>query len=321
MSGEDSKLMYPALNKKYGTLDGNLGQSPLKEPKYTYSQICKPDFNIEEIKADERAKDEQQQRDLQAYYERHILGDIFGTVMHFEYPVLSIQQVLAKAAKFSVIQLAQEIEITDVEIERRQEAKKIRAATYTREKVEHALWNRTSISIETKSEGRTHHFYVDSIKDAEQLLTLEAEAQQILNVRIAYFAAIKKGYQARLREMEKDAPAILKAKLCEIQQVVKNAEKTIETVRKTAIQNQKSHDVKGRDAVRFSDDRKRFATLQSQYTALHSEIITYTADPTSLSIPVFPNDLLVDDVAYTSEIEQAADRERKGIKNYPIFTT
>jgi len=309
----ESKTPYPCFRKKYGTMEGNLGQQ--EEPTIRASDVLKPDFDLEQLKADTHAREEQRQRDLESFLESKIFSPIFGTMMHFEYPVRSVQRVLKKSEGWSILQLGQEIELMDVEIERRQEAKKIRAATYTKEKIEHALWNHTSISTETKSEGRTRSFYVHTIEDAEELLALEKEAQQILDVRIGYFTAIKQGYEAMLRAMKKAAPAILKRKLCDISQVVKEADETIKAIRKTAIRNQKSHDVKGKEAVKFSDDRLHFKELQNRYIGLSSEIRNY-AD-SALSIPPFPNDLTMDERASTFEIEHAAEAERKGIKTYP----
>lgn len=306
---------YLHLKKKFGTFEGAMGFQNQERPTITTSEVLKPNFNLEQLRADELARGEQKQRDLEAYFESHIFYDIFGA-QKFEYPVPSVKQVVKESEKWSIHQLKQGIELNDVEIKRRQEAKKIRAATYTREKLERSLWRRESIAIETKSEGRVRHFYVNSLEEIEELLALEEEAQQILDARIAYFTAIKEGYRARLREMENAAPAILDQKLCEISQVVKDAKETIRAIRKTAARNQKSHDVKGKEAVRFVDNREQVKQLQSRYINLHSEISNY-ANLSSLSIPLFPNDLSMEERTCIEEIEQAADRERKGVQNIP----
>jgi hypothetical protein len=312
----ESKTPYPACKKKWGTLEGSMGIEQQEESTIRASDVLKPDFDLEQLKADTHAREEQRQRDLESFLESKIFSPIFGSMMHFEYPVKSVQRVLKKSEGWSMIQMGQEIELTDVEIERRQEAKKIRAATYTKEKIEHALWNHTSISFETKSEGRTQHFYVHTIEDAEQLLALEKEAQQILNARIGYFTAIKRGYEARLRAMKKAAPKILINKLCEIRKVVKESAKPRENMVKIAANYRKRGSIDGKEAIRYQEDKERFAALQSQYHNLHSEIIKYR-DSSDLKIPQFPASLNMDERIGEIWILEHADRERKSVQNIP----
>lgn len=319
MSGDSEieKPPYPFSRKKFGTLESNMGYPRQNEPTLSYNQISQPDFDIQQLKDDVFAYEEQKQRDELTFLEERFMRPILGVVGHFERPVPSVKQVLEKSANWSINQLRQESELIDVEIDKRKEVKQIMAATFTKEKVEEALWQYKPLEIVTKSEGRTHQFYPNSIEEGEELLALEKEAQQILDARIAYFTAIKEGYQARLRDMEKAAPDILKDKLHEIRQVIKDANATIKAVRKTAIRNQKSHDVKGKDAVRFMDDWEKFRQLQVRYIQLTSEIRNY-ASP-DLSILPFPNDLTLDERGWsTAEIEQAADWERKGFQRTPI---
>lgn len=320
MSGDEEieKPLYPFSRKKFGTLDGNLGYPHKQQPSLSYSQISSPNFDIVQLKSDMLAREEQKRLDELVFLEEKFMRPILGVMGHFEYPIPSVEQVLRKSDDWGINQLRPEIEMMDFEIDKRKEVKQIMAATFTKEKVEDALWKRRPLEIVTKSEGRTHQFYPNTIEEADELLALEKEAQQIFDARIKYFTAIKAGYEARLREMSKAAPNILKQKLSEIQQVVQDAERTINKIRKTAYKNQETHNVRGRDAVKFMDEREHFGQLQVRYIQLTAEIRNY-ADPDTKIIP-FPDNLTFDDRMSTSEIEQAAETERKGIKDYSIFS-
>jgi hypothetical protein len=310
----EPEVKYPLVQKTYPVPWESNVQIEEHQLVFTPDQMRAPGFDPKKIVQDFDEAQKQNEAKKHRYWAKAIVAEILPSVTHWG-DDLTEKEAEVKAANWSINQQEQEKSYVKATIEQRETAKDTIQRRFTRENLETAKYNHEQFT-DVDLPNFKHSISIFSLQEVEDHLALAQEKIALLDEDIAYWNRIEAIFEAQIKKLTDAAPAILKEKLCEISQVVKDADKTINGIRKTAIRNQKSHDVKGKDAVKFSDDHIRFKQLQTRYICLHSEILKY-ADPSSLSIPVFPNDLSMDDVAYTSEIEQAAERERKGVQAIP----
>lgn len=293
---------YPHLVKKYGTLEGNVGLPLPTRAKVDLEKIHDHD-TLEGLKKEAEAAKEQRKLDLMFYYLRQTLGEIFVEGGHFEMPVPSVEELTRRAENFGINQLEQEINLTIVQVQRLNQAKRIIADTYTREKMEDSLWNKKPITISLPNSNRMS--YVNTPDDMEELLALAKEKQKILDEGIAYYSKLKAAYEAQLHTMQAQASTILIEKLRQIKQVVRESKKSRETMIKIASEYRKKDKIDGKEAVKYVENKENFTALQTRYIHLHTEISKYS-DPAALSLPSFPMSLNLDERSGESSISEAA---------------
>jgi len=296
---------YPYLQRRYGTLEGGMVFPQPQMATVDLETIRTGD--LEALRQEAVTAKEQKELDLIFYYLRHTLSEIQNGGGHFEYPVPSVERLLQETSDFNSNQLRQQIEMVDVEIQRLTDVKKAIADTYTREMLENALWHRKSIIIGLPNRKRS--FFINTLEDVEELLALAKEKHKVLDEGIAYYSKLREGYRAQLQRLTETAPAILKEKLCEIQQVCRNADKAKETMIKMASEYRKKDKIEGKVAITYIENKDCFSTFERQYIHLHSEIIKY-ADAATLSIPQFPARLNADESRGEVWILEVAKKER-----------
>jgi hypothetical protein len=172
---------------------------------YDDATSIRTEADIRAFKKNRDTFEEQKYRNRMYRYLRGELSEIYSAGGYFEYPVPSVPELLEKARGWTANRLQQEIEGTcDVQIEKIQEAKKIAADTYTREKLEDCLWNRRPVTITLPSGNRMNH--ITSLEEVEELVGLGKDVQYVFDYWLAYYEELKAGYE-RLRKKVEAAAA------------------------------------------------------------------------------------------------------------------
>jgi hypothetical protein len=241
--------------------------------------------DIEQIKREAEAAREQNDEDSDVLDDHYVMGEIYGVAGSISLPAPTLEQLVKETAKWNISQLKQEIAVVDAEIQKRQEAKRIIAETYQREKLEKAMWNRRQITIISKELGPLRSFGVSSLEQVEELLALAAEMQDVLDNRITHYTKLIEACVSRLQKLNQTDPKIIAENFDEIQGVVKEANNLKNIEVKIAASYRKKGTVSDKDATKYAKAHDRFITLRNRYLSLSAEISHANS---ASQIPAFP---------------------------------
>lgn len=272
----DEGLQRSLLASRSGSSRGMGSEYPKIDPLHA---------DFEQIQKDVEAVRDQHDEDSDVLDDHYVLGEILGVAGSISLPAPPLAKKIVEMAKLNAPQLRQEIEIVDAEIEKRQEAKRIVAETYEREKLTKAMWNRRQVTIISKELGPLRSFGVSSLEQVEELLSLAAEMTDALDNRITHFTKLREACVSRLKILNETNPKINAEKLCEIQRIIKEAADLKKLRVKTVAAYRKKGTVNDKNAVKYSKATERFVSLQNQYSSLYSEISHANS---ASQIPAFP---------------------------------
>jgi hypothetical protein len=219
----DAEYRHPILSRESRSAHG-LGFGDNKTSVIASSDLANATLEqLQQYQRNAQIEKEQREEDQDAQNDHYVMGQIYGAVGSFTNSNPTLEQQIKEAVDFNAPRLRQAIEAVEIQIKRRQEAKVIIADVFTREKLEKAMWNRKSITIVSKEFGPLRAFGVTDMAKVEELLARAEEMQDLMDCRIEHLTKLKEAYASQLLKLNETTPSLLKEKLREIQEIVKEA--------------------------------------------------------------------------------------------------